>query len=496
MGFGMGCEFAQLLRPTISSLIQRIYLNPDAGLLFWIPPSFNINSMADLLLKIAIFFGLVMMKILLFVLERFVPHQDTRKRRTKEEKKSEHKPMDPLYKEKTYIVDYSSGEIDDKESQSGWLGSWLKWCPTSIAMLRQAEKKILSYVKTSIRGAYVNIGPVVGKDDCKIWTISLTDNHPERPPLVMLHGLGAGVALWALNLDGLAATRHVYAVDLLGFGRSSRPVFSTDALDAEREFVQSIEEWRKEMRLDKFILLGHSMGGFLATSYAIRYPSRVSHLILADPWGFPEKPADLSQRYPIPLWVKMIAYCLQPLNPLWGIRIAGPMGPKLIEKVRPDLIRKFAALSGDGDATVAEYIFHCNAQTPSGEAAFHSMMSSFGWAKYPMINRIPSLKRDVPLSMIYGSRSWVDHCPGQQIQQMRPSSYVDVQIIRGAGHHVYADSKDKFNDLVLKACAHTDLGNPLNFDLSPKKETILEPSTDIQLDLKPVEQDEKPSLQP
>lgn len=51
--------------------------------------------------------------------------------------------------------------------------------------------------------------------------------------------------------------------------------------------------------------------------------------LFADPWGFPEKPADLSQRYPIPLWVKMIAYCLQPLNPLWGIRIAGPMGKML-----------------------------------------------------------------------------------------------------------------------------------------------------------------------
>jgi len=54
----------------------------------------------------------------------------------------------------------------------------------------------------------------------------------------------------------------------------------------------------------------------------------VAHLILADPWGFPEKPADLSQRYPIPMWVKMIAYVLQPLNPLWGIRFAGPMGKK------------------------------------------------------------------------------------------------------------------------------------------------------------------------
>jgi len=182
----------------------------------------------------------------------------------------------------------------------------------------------------------------------------------------------------------------------------------------------------------------------------------VSHLILADPWGFPEKPADVSQRYPIPMWVKMIAYVLQPLNPLWGIRIAGPMGPKLIEKARPDLIKKFATLSEDGDAKIAEYIFHCNAQNPTGEAAFHSMMSSFGWAKYPMSNRIASLNKDVPLTMIYGSRSWVDHCPGTMIQQIRGDSYVNVQIIQGAGHHVYADKKDNFNQLVLKACEMGD----------------------------------------
>ncbi|CAL8096900.1 unnamed protein product [Orchesella dallaii] len=358
---------------------------------------------------------------------------------------------------------------EDFEEKQGWIRSWLKWCPTSMSLLRAAEKRILSYVKTPYKGQYVNIGATVGKDESKIWTISLAENSPEKLPLVLVHGLGSGVALWALNLDGLASARPVYAFDLLGFGRSSRPNFSSDALDAERELVQSMEEWRREMKLERFVLLGHSMGGFLASSYAIRYPSRVSHLILADPWGFPEKPADLSQKYPIPLWVKMIAYFLQPLNPLWGIRVAGPMGPKLIEKVRPDLIKKFSILSEDGDAKIADYIFHCNAQTPSGESAFHSLMSSFGWAKYPMINRIPSLRKDVPMTLIYGSRSWVDHCPGAMIQQMRPNSYVDVQIIQGAGHHVYADKRERFNEIVLKAAAFSDENEITRYTESQKE---------------------------
>lgn len=132
------------------------------------------------------------------------------------------------------------------------------------------------------------------------------------------------------------------------------------------------------------------------------------------------------------------------------------LGPKLIEKVRPDLIKKYSSLTEGDDSVIADYIFHCNAQNPSGEAAFHSMMSSFGWAKYPMCNRIPSLKKEVPLTLIYGSRSWVDHSPSGVIQDMRNGSYVDVKIINGAGHHVYADKKDQFNQIVLRACSMSD----------------------------------------
>lgn len=60
----------------------------------------------------------------------------------------------------------------------------------------------------------------------------------------------------------------------LGFGRSSRPAFSSEAMEAELQLVNSVEEWRKEMNIDKFYLLGHSMGGFIAASYSLKYPDR------------------------------------------------------------------------------------------------------------------------------------------------------------------------------------------------------------------------------
>lgn len=78
-------------------------------------------------------------------------------------------------------------------------------------------------------------------------------------------------------IRGLRMCYNALTVLLLicaGFGRSSRPNFSADAMVAEKQLVKSIEEWRREMNLPKMILLGHSMGGFLATSYTMSYPDR------------------------------------------------------------------------------------------------------------------------------------------------------------------------------------------------------------------------------
>lgn len=64
----------------------------------------------------------------------------------------------------------------------------------------------------------------------------------------------------------------------------------------------------------------------------------------------------------------------------------------------------------------------------SGEIAFKCLSDRFGWAKFPMINRIMDIPAFVPMTIIYGSRSWVDSGVGWQIKYMRKDSYVDVQV--------------------------------------------------------------------
>jgi len=86
-------------------------------------------------------------------------------------------------------------------------------------------------------------------------------------------------------------------------GRSARVPFSIRARredipgrvhEAETFFVQSLEEWRTKMGLDKMTLIGHSLGAYFSVVYALQYPDRVNRLILLSPAGVTRGP-NLSQ---------------------------------------------------------------------------------------------------------------------------------------------------------------------------------------------------------
>ncbi|XP_062291729.1 1-acylglycerol-3-phosphate O-acyltransferase ABHD5-like isoform X1 [Scomber scombrus] len=332
---------------------------------------------------------------------------------------------------------------------SSWLLSWLpSWCPTSPSQLKDAEEKMLKSIKQPFSKQHVKIS-----DGNYLWTIAFSTQVQDRPtpPLVLLHGFGGGVALWAQNLDSLSSSGPVYALDLLGFGRSSHTQFSPDPEGAEEQFVTALEAWREKVGLEEMVLLGHNLGGYLSAAYTLKYPHRVKHLLLVEPWGFPARPENPNHGS-IPVWIRAMGAVMSPFNPLAGLRLAGPLGPMLLQTIRSDFKQKYSSVFDDN--TVSDYIYHLNAQAPSGETAFKNMTIPYGWAKRPMLDRIGQVQADIPISFIYGSRSSIDSDSGYALKLSRPD--VEITVIRGAGHYVFADQPDDFNQTILNILARTE----------------------------------------
>ncbi|CAF0777795.1 unnamed protein product [Adineta ricciae] len=319
----------------------------------------------------------------------------------------------------------------------------LTWTNSGPEQLERAEMKVLETLKSQFQGRSI---PVCNGTQ-KIWTI-YSNITSKNYPLVLVHGFGGGVGLWSLNLDQLCSDRPVYAIDLPGFAHSSRPVFSLDPLEAEKQFVDMIEEWRIGIGLNEpFILLGHSFGGFLSTSYSIRYPTYVKQLVLVDPWGFGYKPPNwqTSPMQRIPPWLRSFSSVMMKFSPLAGLRAAGPFGIRIMKYFRADLRNKFETLFDDDRILV--YLYHCNVQIPTGEEGFRTISDLLAWAKRPMLDRIDELDPQIPVFFLHGEQSWIDIESSVCVQSKR--SNVSVDMIPQAGHHVYADAPVEF-DAYLK----------------------------------------------
>jgi 2-succinyl-6-hydroxy-2,4-cyclohexadiene-1-carboxylate synthase len=98
------------------------------------------------------------------------------------------------------------------------------------------------------------------------------------PPLVLLHGFTGSAASWTPHVDAFAGQYTVYAIDIVGHGRSDAPVDL-----AHYRMAQAVEDLRALLdRLDlgSITLLGYSMGGRVALHLALAYPTRIQALVL------------------------------------------------------------------------------------------------------------------------------------------------------------------------------------------------------------------------
>lgn len=379
--------------------------------------------------------------------------------------------------------------------------------------------------------------------------------------LVMLHGYGAGLGFFYRNFEGLSRVKgwKVYALDLLGMGRSSRPPFRLQAKDrqgsiteAEDWFIDALEEWRVQRKIDRFTLLGHSLGGYMAVAYALKYPGHLNKLILASPVGIPEDPyavnadmpepgnstmaneftqeqgatvnmsnSDISEsartgdnnnflnagpkarasdghpgqkntpkapRKPVPKWLTYLWDAN--ISPFSLVRWSGPFGPRLVSGWTS---RRFSHLPPDQARALHDYAYSLFRQRGSGEYALSYILAPGAFARSPLIRRIQGIGRQmiapdgsvtssistaerrrengVPVVLMYGENDWMDieggYAAARKMREEKEKVLQSVSaeerrndqgsakvvVIRNAGHHLYLEGWEEFNDIMRKEMA-------------------------------------------
>lgn len=140
------------------------------------------------------------------------------------------------------------------------------------------------YAPLPVRFSVVDTAQVAGVKVA--WSDSaasgIVPRDPDAAPLVFVHGLSSYMGFWEHQLPYFAEQRRVLALDLPGYGMSGHP----DAPYSPPWFSEVLAAWMDEVGLERVVVVGHSMGGQVALTFALAHPERVEGLVLAAPAGF------------------------------------------------------------------------------------------------------------------------------------------------------------------------------------------------------------------
>lgn len=402
--------------------------------------------------------------------------------------------------------------------------SFRQWWSSPSA--KEAESRVLSHLPffpepkggRTASISQVDIGDGLHLNEFSVTNVGSSGSETAVNPdknLVILHGYGAGLALFYKNFDAWSSVEgsRMYALDLLGFGRSSRPRFSIKTKDlsekddqgrfkavveTESWFLDSLEKWRQARNLNRFTLVGHSMGGYLAAAYAMKYPERVDKLVLLSPAGVergytPEMEKNVRKNDDSetnPALPKVEEEFMESQNDttktheelersltnelststrnmsrtfkfLWHadvspfsiLKLSGFIGPRLISQWS---YRRFSDLPESEMKAMHDYVYKIFTGKSSGEYAITRILASGIVARMPMIDRVARAGGlQCPSLWIYGENDWMNVHAGEesvrrlQLHRGKPQANASFHTVDRAGHHVYLDNPSVVDKLVL-----------------------------------------------
>ncbi|CAG9464433.1 unnamed protein product [Pedinophyceae sp. YPF-701] len=356
----------------------------------------------------------------------------------------------------------------DQRKTPGWFARMrrsLAWNRTSEWERRAAETDLLAATGVPLTIKDVKVGP--GKED---YMHTIVGGDSAAPPAVVVHGYAAGAGFYFKSIRDLVSHFRVHLVDWPGYGVSGRPAWRTKGREnVERYFVDGLETWRKDAGLEQFVLVAHSLGGYLGVRYAMQHPERVSHLVLVGPAGMNAAPEDWSvdkvkERLKAKPW-SMRSILIDASVKLWDwgvtpghiIRTLGPLGRRMVEGY---VSRRFSqygtGLTPEDVEVFKHYVYHILAAPGSGEHALRHLLAPFAWARSPIGPELAKLR--MPVTFIYGEGDWMDPASGKKhceaAREKRPplnDADLKVELVKHAGHFPFIENSDGFRAALLRS---------------------------------------------
>eukprot|EP00189_Rhodosorus_marinus_P004159 CAMPEP_0113962986 /NCGR_PEP_ID=MMETSP0011_2-20120614/6247_1 /TAXON_ID=101924 /ORGANISM="Rhodosorus marinus" /LENGTH=334 /DNA_ID=CAMNT_0000974955 /DNA_START=628 /DNA_END=1632 /DNA_ORIENTATION=+ /assembly_acc=CAM_ASM_000156 len=249
--------------------------------------------------------------------------------------------------------------------------------PVSEKYVDRVDEQVLQAAGIELRREYIQ------SEKYKIRTVFA--GNPADPPLVLIHGHSMSSTFFYRNFADLVDMGYyVIGMDLLGWGRSERPMYTGRTVeDSILFYLDSFDAWRKNLRLEKFSIISHSIGAYLAYEFARTHPGAVDRLMLITPAAIERKLA----------LYRGIYFTLTPQ--MVGRRF-GLLGYLLFELKFP----------GEGPYTqngLKDLTWQLNCRpTPSGDIAIKNLIEFESWnkpvVKRPLLDRLERL--DIPVHIV------------------------------------------------------------------------------------------------
>jgi pimeloyl-ACP methyl ester carboxylesterase len=250
----------------------------------------------------------------------------------------------------------------------------------------------------------------------------------EGPPIVLIHGFGAALDWWDEIAPRLAAGHRVVRLDLIGHGGTEAPA-SGYTIERQAKLVAAVLD---KLGIGRVIVIGHSMGGEVATALAEADPARIERLVLIDSPPKPETTFKLGTRLA--------------LLPVVGELLSRFMSEATIRKM---LAQGFAP----GFPVPEKFVADVKQLTYTAFRTAHDDSIAYETEK-PVVERLAALTPVRPLLVILGSQDALVAPESAKLYERVPGA--KVVILDGPGHSPMVEAPDKTLALIEDFLARPD----------------------------------------